>query len=331
MATTKHIAVTGATGFLGSNLCQRLIKDGYSVAILARDPQKAKAFEGRVAKTVIGDITDKKAITDLVDGADIVIHLVSNFRVASGPPESYQSINVDGTRVVLECAEAAGVKRFVHCSTIGVHGHVQSTPANEESPFNPGDLYQTTKLEAEQLVRAAIGKSAMEIVIIRPCSIYGPGDMRMFKMFKMLAKRTFLMIGPCQENFHAVYIDDIIQGFMLAMNKEGIDGETFIIGGEGYLPLKDYVAVAAHAVGKPLPFLKFPYWLFYGAAILCEAICVPLRIEPPLHRRRVRFYRNNRAYNIDKARKVLGYVPQVALEEGMRKTVAWYRENGLLK
>jgi len=331
MVSTKHVAVTGATGFLGSKLCQRLLDDGYSVAILARDPEKARVFEGKVTRIVIGDITDQKAIAELVDGVDIVIHLVSNFRIASGPPESYQSINVDGTRTVLACARAAGVKRFIHCSTIGVHGHVKSTPANEESPFNPGDLYQTTKLEAEQLVRADIGKSSMEIVIIRPCSIYGPGDMRMLKMFKMLAKRTFLMIGPCQENFHAVYIDDIVNGFMLAMIVNSIDGETFIIGGEAYLPLKDYVAVAAHAVGKPLPFLKFPYWFFYGAAILCEAICVPLRIEPPLHRRRVRFYRNNRAYSIDKARKILGYEPRVGLVEGMRKTVAWYRENGLLK
>lgn len=330
MSTTKHVAVTGATGFLGSNLCQRLIDDGYRVSILARDAQKAKLFAGKVVKTVIGDIADKKAIAELVDGVDMVIHLVSNFRTASGPPESYQSINVDGTRVVLECAQSAGVKRFIHCSTIGVHGHVLSTPASEESPFNPGDLYQSTKLEAEQLVRAAIGKSPMEIVIVRPCSIYGPGDMRMHKMFKMLAKRTFLMIGPCQENFHAVYIDDIIQGFRLAMDKDGIDGETFIIGGEGYLPLKDYVAMAAKAVGKPYPFLRFPYWLFYSAAIVCEAICVPLRIEPPLHRRRVRFYRNNRAYDISKAHKMLGYVPRVGLEEGMRKTVAWYRENGLL-
>jgi nucleoside-diphosphate-sugar epimerase len=170
----------------------------------------------------------------------------------------------------------------------------------------------------------------MEIVIVRPCSIYGPGDMRMLKMFKMLAKRMFFLVGPCKENFHAVYIDDIVEGFVLTMTTPGINGETFIIGGDSYLPLRDYIETAARAVGAPPPWLKFPYWLFYSGAVVCEAICVPLRIEPPLHRRRVRFYRNNRAFDISKARKRLHYAPKVSLEEGMRRTVQWYRENGYL-
>ena len=330
MDTGKNIAVTGATGFLGSHLCDRLINEGFKVSILARDPDKARKFEGRVARTVIGDIADKKVIAELVADADIVIHLVSNFRTASGPPESYHHINVDGTATVLEASEKAGVKRFIHCSTIGVHGSVKSTPANEESPFNPGDLYQKTKVESENMVRASIGKSAMEIVIIRPCSIYGPGDMRMLKMFKMLSKRLFLIVGPCRENFHAVYIDDLIDGFLLAMEKPEAAGETFIIGGESYLPLKEYINVAAEAVGAPPPWLKFPYWFFYSAAVVCEAICVPLHIEPPLHRRRVRFYKNNRAFSIQKAKNVLGYEPRVDLAGGMKNTVTWYRENGYL-
>lgn len=330
MDTGKNIAVTGATGFLGSHLCDRLISEGFNVSILARNQDKARKFDGRVAKIVVGDIADKKAIAELVNGADIVIHLVSNFRTASGPPESYHHINVEGTATVLEASEKAGVKRFIHCSTIGVHGSVKSTPANEESPFNPGDLYQKTKVESENMVREFIGKSAMEIVIIRPCSIYGPGDMRMLKMFKMLSKRLFFLVGPCKENFHAVYIDDLIDGFMLALKKPGAAGETFIIGGESYLSLKDYITVVAEAVGAPPPWLKFPYWFFYSAAVVCESICVPLRIEPPLHRRRVRFYKNNRAFNIEKAKKMLGYQPKVSLQEGMKRTAQWYRQNDYL-
>ncbi len=330
MGIGKNIAVTGATGFLGSHLCERLIRDGFSVSILSRDSDKARKFEGRVTKSVIGDIADKNAVAELVDNVDTVIHLVSNFRTASGPPESYHCINVEGTETVLEASKKAGVKRLIHCSTIGVHGNVESTPANENSPFNPGDLYQETKVESENIVRASIGTSAMEIVIIRPCSIYGPGDMRMLKMFKMLANHTFFLVGPCNENFHAVYIDDLIDGFMHAMEVPGIDGDTFIIGGDEYLPLKDYITVVAKAVDAPSPFLRFPYWFFYGGAILCEAICLPLNIEPPLHRRRVRFYKNNRAFDISKARRLLGYMPKVSLEAGMKRTAKWYREHGFL-
>jgi len=330
MGSIKHIAVTGATGFLGKHLCERLIRDGYTISILSRDAHKAKKFEGRAARIVVGDITDLKAITELVEGVDAVIHLVSNFRTASGPPKSYHHINVDGTNTVLQAAQEAGIKRLIHCSTIGVHGSVKISPANEDSPFNPGDLYQETKVISENMVRDAVSKSEMEIVIIRPCSIYGPGDMRMLKMFRMLIKRTFLLIGSCRENFHAVYIDDLIDGFMLALQTPGISGETFIIGGESYLPLKDYINVVATAIDAPPPYLKFPYWLFYNAAILIEAICVPLRIEPPLHRRRVRFYKNNRAFTIEKANKILGYQPRVNLSDGMQATAKWYRQNGYL-
>ena len=185
-------------------------------------------------------------------------------------------------------------------------------------------------MEAERFCREESKKGAMEIVIVRPCSIYGPGDLRMLKMFKMLAKRTFLLVGPCKENFHAVYIDDIVDGFMSILTTDGIDGETFIIGGENYLSLHDYIKVAADAVGAPMPWIRLPYWPMYAMGALCEAICVPLRVEPPLHRRRVRFYKNNRAFTIEKAGRLLGYKPKVGLEEGMKRTVDWYKEQGYL-
>ncbi|MGI9284755.1 MAG: NAD-dependent epimerase/dehydratase family protein, partial [Pseudomonadales bacterium] len=167
------MAITGATGFLGSNIAESLIADGVDVRIFARDKEKARQFEGRAAKIVVGEIDDQQAVRQLMEGASDVIHLVSNFRTASGPAESYERINVEGTRLVLEEAERAGIKRFVHCSTIGVHGDVLEVPTKETSPFNPGDLYQTTKLDAEKLAQSAIEKSAMEVVIVRPCSLYG--------------------------------------------------------------------------------------------------------------------------------------------------------------
>ena len=325
-----NIAITGATGFLGSHLTTRLLKEGQNLRLLARDIKKAERFKKNVDKLVVADICDREAVSALVEGCDVVIHLVSNFRTASGSPDSYRRINVGGTKNVLEASKSAGVRRFIYCSTIGVHGHVNSTPANEESPYNPGDLYQETKMEAELVCHDLMKQDEMDITIIRPCSMYGPGDMRMLKMFKMLVKHKFFLVGPCKEHFHAVYIDDIVNGFLRAIRTPGVGGETIIIGGKDYVPLEDYIATAAKAVGTPKPTLRFPYWMFYFAAVVCESICVPLGIEPPLHRRRVRFYKNNRAFSIDKARKILQYEPKVDLEEGMRRTVKWYREHGYL-
>jgi len=330
MTEKRMIAVTGATGFLGSHLCERFIEDGDDVRVFVRDVKKAASYEGRAERIVVGDVTDEHAMADLMRGAEVAVHLVSNFRVASGSPESYREINVEGTKNALNAARAAGVKRFVYCSTIGVHGNVKESPATEDSPYNPGDLYQETKTEAEKFCLDEAKKEGMEIVVVRPTSMYGPGDMRMLKMFKMLAKRTFFTVGPCQENFHAVYIDDVVNGFLAAIKTPGISGQVFFIGGAEYVTLKAYIDTAAAAVGAPPPFLHFPYWFFYGAAVVCESICVPLRIEPPLHRRRVRFFKNNRAFSIEKARNVLGYEPTVSLDDGMKRTVAWYKQNGLL-
>jgi len=326
----QRVAVTGATGFTGSHLVKRLTAAGKTVRGLARDPAKAAAIEDGLEAVVIGDITDRAALRKLFEGVDGVIHLVSNFRTASDTPEQYRKTNVEGTQAVIDVAAACGIARLVHCSTIGVHGHVKQTPAREDSPYAPGDLYQSTKLEAELLARKAGEEGKFEVVVVRPCSIYGPGDMRMLKMFKMLARRRFFMLGPCLENFHAVYIDDLTEGYLKALDTPGIDGEVFLVGGPGYLPLKDYVATAAKAVGAPPPWIWLPYWPFFAAAAACEAICVPFGIEPPLHRRRVRFFKNNRAFSIDKARARLGYDPKVSLEDGMARTVAWYRQQGFL-
>jgi nucleoside-diphosphate-sugar epimerase len=331
MHASGVVAVTGATGFLGSHLTERLVQEGLPVRLLARDPAKASRFE-RVAEAIaIGDITDRRALADVMEGADVVFHLVSNFRSTSDLPSRYHATNLEGTLAALDVAQAAGVRRFVHCSTIGVHGDVQHTPGDETSPYAPGDLYQETKVLAERACLERAANGGMEVVVVRPCSIYGPGDLRMLKMFKMLARRTFVVLEPCDANFHAVYIDDLVEGFIRAMRTPDIAGEAFIIGGPHYVPLREYIEAAARAVGAPSPAIRLPYGVMDAAAGVCERLCVPLRIRPPISRRRVRFFKNNRAFSIAKARERLAFVPKIGLDEGMRQTVAWYREQGYLR
>jgi dihydroflavonol-4-reductase len=331
------VAVTGASGFLGSHLVRRLQADGHRVRAHVRDATRARLVPGSVEAIVEGDIASRPMLDQLVAGCDAVINTVSNFRSVRGSDASFRRINIEGAVEALAASRAAGVRRFVHCSTIGVHGDVRDTPATEDAPYAPGDLYQETKMHAEMRLRAAMaevvepgGSAGTEIVIVRPCSLYGPGDLRMLKMFRMLRRGRFVMIGPCRENFHAGYIDDVVDGFVRAMTVPGIHGEIFFIGGARYLPLADYLATAARAVDASPPRVRLPYAPVNALAALCEWACRPFGIEPPLHRRRVRFFRNNRAFSIDKARRLLGYAPQVDLEEGMARTVAWYRDQGLL-
>lgn len=323
------IAITGATGFLGSSLTKSLQLAGHTIHALVRDEQK---MIGLIEPDyfVVGDINDHEALTKLFTRVDAVIHTVSNFRVVKGTDESYYKTNQAGTKSALKMARDCGVKRFIHTSTIGVHGDVKHTPANENSSLNPGDLYQSTKLLAEEACHKYAEEGAMEIVIVRPTSQYGPGDFRMLKMFRMIKHQRFLLIGPCREYFHAVYIDDLVRGYQCILDTKDLNGQIFFIGGERYLSLQEYIHTVARALGVKKPYIRVPYWPMYFAGWLCEVVCKPFGIEPPLHRRRIKFFKNNRAFNISKAKRVLGYAAQVELDEGMRRTVDWYRSEGLL-
>ena len=136
----------------------------------------------------MGDIRDPQAVARAVEGVDIVIYLVSNFRKGRSDRKDAYAVNVEGTRNVLQASLHYGVQQFLHCSTIGVHGNVRAIPADEETPFNPGDLYQETKLLAENHVREFYAQTGLPVTIIRPISLYGPGDLRMLKLFRMIKK-----------------------------------------------------------------------------------------------------------------------------------------------
>jgi nucleoside-diphosphate-sugar epimerase len=265
-----------------------------------------------------------------VEGAEGVVHVAAVYRTAGHPDAYYREVNVLGTERLLEAAAAAGVGRFVHPSTVGVHGHVAVAPADESAPFDPGDVYQATKAEAEKLALDFHGRRGLPVVVVRPGAIYGPGETRLLKLFRAIARGRYAVVGSGRPFYHPVYIDDLIAGFLLALEHPRAPGEAFIIAGPSYVSQSELASLIARGTGgKVLP-LRIPAAPIRWAGDLCEAVCVPLGIEPPLHRRRVDFWTKSRAFSIEKARRVLGYAPKVDLEEGIARTVAWYRQAGWL-
>lgn len=329
-----RVLVTGATGFTGGHLAAMLAARGHEVRALVRSKSLARfAASSLPAAGVVpaeGDLLSPEALARACAGVEVVYHIAATYREAGQPDSAYRAINVDGTRHLLEAALAAGVSRVVHCSTGGVHGHIAHPPANEDAPFNPGDVYQDTKLEAEQLARRFGTERGLDVVVARPIGIHGPGDTRFLKMFKGLAKGRFPMLGPCTAFYHLTYIDDLCEGFRLCGEVPGAKGRTYILAGERYTTLKDLVALVAEELGVAPPRLHLPVWPVWTAGLLCELVCVPLRIEPPLYRRRVDFYTKSRAFDITRAKTELGYAPAVDLRTGIQRTIAWYRSQGWL-
>jgi nucleoside-diphosphate-sugar epimerase len=170
----------------------------------------------------------------------------------------------------------------------------------------------------------------VELAIARPTGIYGPGDRRLLKLFRGVSRRTFVTLGSGDIYYHLTYVDDLVEGFRLCGEIPRAAGRTYILAGGEVTPLNELVRRIAAAAGVRPPSLRAPVWPFWIAGALCEAVCVPLRIEPPLYRRRVDFFTKSRAFDIARARAELGYSPQVGLDEGIRRTLAWYREQGWL-
>jgi nucleoside-diphosphate-sugar epimerase len=326
--------VTGATGFTGGHLARTLAADGQRVRAIVRPRSLVKpetvALRAAGVEVVAGDLTDAAAVRAAAEGCAVVYHIAATYREAGQPDSAYRAINVEGTRHVLEAARAAGATRVVHCSTGGVHGHIERPPANEDAPFAPGDIYQQTKLEAEQLAREFGRQSGLEVAVVRPIGIHGPGDLRFLKMFRGIARGRFPVLGGGQVFYHLTYISDLVQGFRLAATRPEATGRTYIIAGPEYTTLNELAARIARILGVRPPWIRLPAWPFWLAGAMCEAVCVPLRIEPPLYRRRVDFYTKSRAFDTTRARAELGYAPRVPLDEGLRLTAAWYRERGLL-
>ena len=326
----KRALLTGGTGFTGSNLAPALLAAGYEVKALVRSPDKAGALKQAGIEIIEDDLQDPKKIDAAVAGCTHVFHIAGLFRQAGLPDSTYHAVNTEAVRHLTAAASRAGVRRFVHCSTIGVHGDVKEIPCRETTPYNPGDIYQRTKMEGEKIALAAHGTNGMEVAVVRPGSTYGPGDLRFLKLFKGIRKGAFLMFGDGTHFMHMAYVDDLVSGFLLCGEHPAAAGEAFIIAGERYVPLNELIEGVAKAVGVRAPKLRFPLGPLLMAASACETVCKPLGIEPPLYRRRCDFFWKTRAFSIDKAKSVLGYTPRVELSEGLMNTADWYRSEGLI-
>jgi dihydroflavonol-4-reductase len=320
--------VTGATGFTGGHLARGLLVRGHTVRVLVREREKARELQAAGFDVVIGDIRDRTAVESALQNIDVVYHIAAIYRQAGVATATYHAVNATAVGEMIEAASSAGVKRVVHCSTVGVHGDIKHPPANEDAPFSPGDVYQDTKLEGEQIARETAKQTGVEVTIVRPSGIYGPGDRRLLKLFGGVARRRFPMLGSGEIYYHLTYIDDLVEGFRLCGELPAAANRTYILAGGEVTTLNELVKLVAEVAGVDPPRVHFPVWPVWTAAALCEAVCVPLGIEPPLYRRRVDFYTKSRAFDISRARQELGYAPQVGLRDGIARTLAWGREHG---
>ena len=325
-----RVLVTGASGFTGGHLARYLALRGHEVRALVRNAGAVRERQLQNIEYHQGDLRDSASIHRAAAGVDVVYHIAAIYREAGLADAAYRAINAAAVGTVIEAAAAGGARRVVHCSTVGVHGDIEHPPANEDAPLRPGDIYQETKLEGEHVARKTAERTGVEVVIARPSGIHGPGDRRLLKLFRGVARRRFFLLGSGGNFYHMTYIDDLVEGFRLCGEAPQAAGRTYILAGGEVTTLKDLVAIVAETAGVASPKLHLPVWPFWLVGAACEAVCAPLGVAPPLYRRRVDFFTKSRAFDITRARTELGYAPQVSLREGIRRTLDWYQAAGWL-
>jgi len=326
-----QILVTGGTGFTGSCLVKRLLSQGYDVLVI--DKQKGIFFDelkSKGAKIYIGSINDVNLVNRVMKNCEVVYHVAAAFREINLSKKVYWNVNVEGTRVVAESALRNKIRKFIYCSTEGVHGCIHNPPADENAPIAPKDYYQYTKYKGEEVIHECI-KKGLKAIILRPTAIYGPGDPGRFLMlFKWVKRGLFPMFGSGEITFHPVYIENLNDAFELVMEKDKANGQTYLIADEKYYSLNELVLKVAEALGVKVKIIHLPFLPLLVISYLCEGICKPLKIAPPLFRRRADWYRENRGFSIEKAKQELNYVPNVNLKTGLEITADWYKAHNYI-
>jgi nucleoside-diphosphate-sugar epimerase/2-polyprenyl-3-methyl-5-hydroxy-6-metoxy-1,4-benzoquinol methylase len=328
-----NILITGGTGFIGSRLAIKCWERGDTVRIYAQentDAERANSqhLRDKGAEIILGSMTDPDRISRAVEDIDVVFHLAAAQHEANISNQIFYDVNVSGTRNIIEASIKSGVKRFVHGSTIGVYGDSDS-PLNESSPCNPDNIYGQTKLEGEKL--ALSYKDRIPLTVIRISETYGPGDRRLLKLFKIINKNSFFMIGDGKNLHQLIYVDDLVSGMLKASESEKALGEIILLVGEKPITTNDMVNSIARALNARILSFKAPLLPLLGLAWILESILRPLGIQPPLHRRRMDFFKKNYSFSTTKAWDLLAFSPRYSFEQGTLESAQWYKDEGLLK
>jgi nucleoside-diphosphate-sugar epimerase len=326
------ILITGGNGFVGKHLVSALQERGDQVRVLALPGEDASSLEQRGVAVYYGDVRRPESLVPAVQGADAVLHLAAMMDVWR-PIEDYRAVNVTGTENIGRAALAAGVRRFVHMSSSSVYGVALGRPADESFPLAPfPDPYPITKAEGDRVVQRMIAEDHLPAVIIRPDQIFGPGDHLHFgAMADRLRSGRGIVVGSGDNAMPFVYVTDIVRGLLLALDHDHAVGQAFNITNDHPLTQKQLLQAIAHDMGASPPRLHIPYRALYAAGYLAErlATVVPSsRTRPPITRLGVAFFGTDNRYAIGKARRELGYSPQVDLREGIRLAARWYQQHG---
>lgn len=331
MQSLSRVVITGANGFIGRHLTAAQLALGREVVAVDQRVSNLDDIKQDPMLTIIEtDIRDAAAMSAAINGADIVFHLAAAHLEVAAAESHYRAINVDALATLLHLAKAASVQRFVHCSTVGVFGPIETLPADETTPCRPDIAYEKTKLDGEQLVHKAAVSGGLSTVIIRPSWVFGPGCPRTLKLLRSIARKRFFFVGRADNMRHPLYIGDLLRAFERAATHQIAPGSTFIIAGPEAVSVRELVQVASKALGVQYNPISIPEaFVSVGCAIIEKAF-VAINRQPPFSSRSLKFFTESSAFSTTKTKEELDFEANTALLDGLSSTISALRQEGLL-
>lgn len=329
-----NILITGGTGFIGSNLARQCVEKGHTVSILGQEnndweARRARELERMGVKLIIGSVLDVPLVRKATEAQTAVFHLAAAQHESDVDDSYFRDINVGGTRNVLEASVESGVRQFVHGSTIGVYGTAQHGALTEESPVHPENIYGITKLEGERV--ASQYRDRLSLTTVRISETYGPEDMRLLPMFRLVAKGWFPLIGAGTNKHQPIFVTDLVSELLAILDNDKVAGETIILAGPVPVSTHEMIDTVERAIGRHIHRISVPMMPMNAMAFALEKVMPPLHIKPPLTRRRLDFYRKNFCFDVSKGSALLGVAPSTSFTSGAQETLQWYLSHGLLE
>jgi len=330
-----NILITGATGFVGVALTRRLLSQGNHCRCLVRDRQKAESLFGRssLIEFRVGDLNDSGSLADISKNIDTVYHLAaagSETIRSRGFEEHIFQTNVRGTENLLRECLSQPVRKLIHFSSTSAMGPIETLLADENTKCRPVTPYQRSKLEGEELVLRYWREYQLPAVVLRPCPVYGPGGKgRLYDITRLVKRGFFPRLGNTQVSIFMVDVRDVVNAALLALSK-GRLGDIYIIASEQAYDLDLIHKLISEYLGLRRPSLHVPVALVKAAAFLIEKAADVTRTRPLLRVKDIDAAVAQGSLSIEKAKNLLGFHPEVDLKSGLRDTLRWYRDSGLI-